>query len=105
MKKYIPLLSIAVSVFITNAYAQQTTEELISLLVQKKVITQTDADSLRAENAIKAQNEKEKQSRFQLFAGKPITLNGNTQIRFLSQQEVFKPDGFDVRRARLDFKG
>ena len=105
MKIYIPVLSIAVFMFTTNAHAQQTTEELISLLVQKKVITQTDADSLRAENAIKAQNEKEKQSRFQLFAGKPITLNGNTQIRFLSQQEAFKPDGFDVRRARLDFKG
>lgn len=84
--------------------AQQNTEELINLLIQKQIISQSDADSLRAENAIKAQSDKEKQTKFQLFAGKPITLSGYTQVRFQSQQEALKPDYLDIRRARLDFK-
>jgi phosphate-selective porin OprO and OprP len=98
------LLLSTVLAFSINGSAQQTTEDLINLLIQKQIISQTDADSVRAENAIKQQNDKEKQTKFQLFGGKPITLSGYTQVRFLSQQEAFKPDGLDIRRARLDFK-
>ena len=85
--------------------AQQSNEELINLLIQKNVISQNDADSLRAENAIKGQQEKEKQNKFSLFSSKQLTLNGYTQIRFLSLQEAGKPDAIDIRRARLDLKG
>jgi hypothetical protein len=43
--------------------AQQTTEELMNLLVKKQVLSQSDADSLRADIAVRAQsNEKFKPS-------------------------------------------
>jgi phosphate-selective porin len=102
-KLYTIILTAAVALSLKGK-AQQTTEELINLLIQKQVISQTDADSLRAENALKAQADKEKQNKFQLYTGKPVTLSGYTQVRFISQQEAFKPDYLDIRRARLDFK-
>jgi hypothetical protein len=40
--------------FSLSTRAQQTTEELINLLVKKQLIPQSEADSLRAENAVKA---------------------------------------------------
>lgn len=103
--KFYTIIISAILAFSIKGKAQQSTEELINLLIQKQIISQTDADSLRAENAIKAQAEKEHQTKFNLFAGKPISVSGYTQVRFLSQQEAGKPDGLDIRRARLDFRG
>src|ERR1035437_8188532 len=104
MKIY-KLTFILIAAFSINAKAQQGNEELLNLLIQKNIIKQSDADSLRAENAIKAQTDKEKHSKFPILASKQFTLNGYTQIRFLSQQEKGKPHGFDIRRAYLDLKG
>ena len=88
-----------------NAKAQQTSEEMINLLISKNVITQHEADSVRAVIAIKAQDDKAKQKKFNLSSGKALILNAYTQIRFQSLQEPGKKDGFDIRRARLDLKG
>jgi len=85
--------------------AQQTSEEMINLLISKNVITQQEADSVRAVIAIKAQDDKAKQKKFNITSGKALTLNGYTQVRFQSLQEPTKKDGFDIRRARLDLKG
>lgn len=87
------------------AKAQQTSEEMINLLISKNVISQHEADSVRAVIAIKAQEDKAKQKKFNLTSGKALTLNGYTQVRFQSLQEPGKKDGFDIRRARLDLKG
>ncbi len=88
-----------------SAKAQQTSEEMINLLISKKVITQHEADSVRAVSALKAQDDKAKQKKFNLTSGRAIILSGYTQIRYQSLQEAGKNDGFDIRRARLDFKG
>ena len=88
-----------------KAKAQQTSEEMINLLISKNVITQQEADSVRAVIAIKAQDDKAKQKKFNITSGKALTLNGYTQVRFQSLQEPTKKDGFDIRRARLDLKG
>ena len=88
-----------------NAKAQQTSDEMINLLISKKVITQHEADSVRAVSTLKAQDEKTKQKKFNLTSGSIMTLNGYTQVRYQSLQEAGKFDGFDIRRARLDFKG
>ncbi|MFZ4705122.1 MAG: porin [Bacteroidales bacterium] len=96
---------IFLALFSTNAKAQQTSEEMINLLISKNVITQLEADSVRAVIAIKAQDDKAKLKKFNITSGKVFTINGYTQLRFQSLQESGKKDGFDVRRARLDFKG
>jgi phosphate-selective porin OprO/OprP len=75
------------------------------LLIQKNVVSQKDADSIRAEAAIAAQANLAKVKSFPVNAGKKIQLSGYTQIRYQVLEEAGKPDGFDIRRARVDLKG
>jgi phosphate-selective porin OprO/OprP len=86
------------------AKAQQS-EDLLNLLIQKKVITETEADSIRSENAIKDQQKKDNQKAFPLSLGKALVLTGLFQERYQAFQGTSGIDGFDTRRARLDFKG
>lgn len=81
-------------------------EKLIDLLVQKGLITQEEAAALRAEQAIKKQEDKSNQKEFPVNASKLIKLGAYTQARF---QATFNkdsiPNSFDIRRARVDTKG
>lgn len=106
VKLLMSLLGIVILALVChNVKAQQTSEEMINLLISKNVITQHEADSVRAVIAIKAQDDKAKQKKFNLTSNRWLTINGYTQIAFVSQQEAGKIDGFGIRRARLDMKG
>jgi len=83
----------------------QNNDELLNLLIQKKVVTQTEADSLRADLAIKEQAKKDNQKAFPLSLGRALNLTGLFQERYQAFQGTSGIDGFDTRRARLDFKG
>ena len=87
-----------------NLSNAQTVEELIDLLIQKQIIKQNEADSLRADIAIKQQAEIEKKSKFGINSNNPIQILGYTQMRYQSFQSG-SINGFDLRRVRLDFKG
>jgi hypothetical protein len=43
--------------------------------------------------------------KFSALAGIPLNISGYVQLRYLAQKEINKPDGLDIRRARLDLKG
>lgn len=103
MKKllFLTLISIA---FVLESKAQST-DDILNVLIQKNLIAQKDADSLRAEAAIAAQANLAKIKVFPVNAGKKITVAGYTQIRYQALEETGKIDGFDIRRARLDVKG
>lgn len=103
MKRAIFIL-LALGAFIVKANAQST-DDVLNILIQKKVIAQKEADSLRAEAAIAAQANLDKVKAFPINAGKKLTLAGYTQVRYQALEETGKPDGFDIRRARLDVKG
>ncbi|HEY3372653.1 MAG TPA: porin [Prolixibacteraceae bacterium] len=103
MKKTIVII-FALGVFILNAYSQST-DDVLNILVQKKLIAQKEADSLRAEAAIAAQANLSKLKAFPVNASKKIILAGYTQVRYQALEETGKIDGFDIRRARLDVKG
>ena len=83
----------------------QSTDDVLNLLIQKKLVSQKDADSIRAEAAIAAQANLAKVKSFPINAGKKISLAGYTQVRYQVLEEAGKPDGFDIRRARVDLKG
>ncbi|MEI6679975.1 MAG: porin [Mariniphaga sp.] len=87
-----------------SAYSQ-TTNDVLDLLIKNKLITQGDADSIRAEAAIKQQDFDAGKKSFFVSAGRLIQLSGYSQIRYQFLQEAGKADGFDIRRARLDIKG
>lgn len=76
----------------------QTNDELLNLLVKNGSITIIQADSLKAKTT------SVKKTNFVEVASK-IKLSGYTQLRFRQFEEQGKADQFDIRRARLDFKG
>jgi len=87
------------------AAKSQTTNDILNILVQKNLVSQNEADSIRAEAAIAAQADLAKVKSFAVNSGKKIQIAGYTQIRYQALEEAGKIDGFDIRRARLDIKG
>jgi phosphate-selective porin OprO/OprP len=86
----------------------QTTDDVLNILIQKGTITQKEADSIRAEAAIKKQEAIAKEKAFPVSAGgKLFQISGYTQVRYqyFQNQKLTPASGFDIRRARLDFTG
>ncbi|MDB5030258.1 porin [Mucilaginibacter sp.] len=107
MKHAYILKSLLIFAILFSAFAAkaQQSEDLLNLLIQKKVISQSEADSIRSENALKEQQKKDNQKVFPLSLGKALNLTGLFQERYQGFQGTSGIDGFDTRRARLDFKG
>ncbi len=83
----------------------QSTNDILNLLISNKTITQEQADSIRAEAAIKQQDADANKKSFSLTTSKALQLSGYAQVRYQNLDEYNKIDGFDIRRARLDLKG
>ncbi len=89
---------------ITKAYSQST-NDILNLLIYNKSITREQADSLRADAAIKQQDAEANKKSFPVSAARLLQISGYTQIRYQVLDEKGKKNGFDIRRARLDFSG
>ncbi|MFT3737439.1 MAG: porin [Breznakibacter sp.] len=91
----------------------QSTNDVLNVLVENRIIKAEVADSLRAEAAIKQQDDLAKQKSFPVSAGRKFQIAGYGQFRYQylevdntpNASGVSKSDGFDVRRAYLDVKG
>lgn len=101
-KKLLFILIASLAFGISNA---QSADDVFNLLIQKGLVKQTEADSIRAEYALNQQVVKEKQKTFGVLSSRNLSIGGYTQLRYQSLQEPLKSDGFDIRRARLDIKG
>ncbi len=101
MKKFVPLLFI----LCFQGSRAQTTNDVLNLLITNKAISQEQADSLRAEAAIRQQESDAVKKSFLVNAARQIQISGYAQVRYQILDEAGKEDGFDVRRARLDLKG
>jgi phosphate-selective porin OprO and OprP len=99
------LTLLVILVFISTNSKSQTNNDILNLLIQRKLITQEDADSLRADDAIKQQEAADKKKSFNLTASKLFQLGGYAQVRYQIDDQPGKVDGFDLRRAYLDLKG
>ncbi len=102
LKFFVPL---ALFLLFAGALKAQTPNDVLNILVSKGTITQSEADSLRADYAIKQQTAAAQARSFPLGSSRALQLSGYTQIRYNSFQQKGKADGFDIRRARLDFQG
>jgi phosphate-selective porin OprO and OprP len=83
----------------------QSTNDILNILITNKTVSQQQADSLRAEAAVKQQDSEAARKSFPVNASKLIQLAGYSQLRYISTEESGKRSGFDIRRARLDIKG
>jgi hypothetical protein len=87
-----------------NTFAQSP-NDILNVLIANGTITQLQADSLRAEAAIKQQDADAARKSFPVNAARQISISGYTQTRYQALFEEGRNDGFDIRRARLDLKG
>ena len=83
----------------------QSTNDLLNLMMANKTITAEQADSLRAEAAIKQQEADANKKSFFVNAARSMKLSGYTQVRFQQFDETGKINGTDIRRARLSLQG
>jgi phosphate-selective porin OprO/OprP len=100
------LLFLLILIIPTLAKAQ--TDDLLNVLVKKNVITEKEADSIRADAAIKEQAQKdiEKKNQHGVYIGsRALQLSGLIQTEYEGFQQVSVPNTFLLHRARLDVKG
>lgn len=103
-RKLISLLILVLTCFTFESVAQSM-DDMLNLMIGKGLIKQEEADSIRAEAAIRAQNSREKQKSYSLFATRYMQFSGYIQTRFQSNQQKGVTDGLDIRRARLEVRG
>lgn len=92
-------------IFCCSLTFSQNSNDILNLLILNKSITQQQADSLRAEAALKQQDAEANKKSFPLAASRIVQLSGYTQLRYQQLEEAGKRSGFDIRRVRLDLKG
>jgi phosphate-selective porin OprO and OprP len=83
----------------------QSSNDVLNVLVSNNSISQQQADSLRADAAVKQQKADSAKKSFWVSAARQMQLTGFTQLRYQLLDEAGKNDGFDLRRARLRLKG
>jgi phosphate-selective porin OprO/OprP len=86
--------------------AQNNNDELLNLLIQKKVISQQEADSLRSDLALKEQAKKDKENQHGITIGsRALQISGLVQTEYEGFEQSTKANTFLLHRARLDIKG
>ena len=84
----------------------QQNDELLNLLIKKNVLTQKEADSLRADLALKQQLKKDKENVHGITIGsRALQLSGLVQVRYQGFEQTGVNDAFDLHRIRLDVRG
>lgn len=104
MKFFALSIGLFVSLFIlTPSWAAEPGyDRLLDLLVEKGSVSKDEAASLRAEEAVREQDEKDNRKEFPVIANSRLRLGGYAQIRYRNDESI--KDTFDVRRARLDLR-
>lgn len=106
-RKTLMTLAFGLAVAHGGLAAQTPTDILIQRLVEKQILSPTDAEDIRAEIA---QIEKEQSAASAPPANKPapavavkypVKLSGYTQVRYAGSNADGFHDGFDARRVRL----
>ncbi len=99
------LLSILFSAVVSKA---QQNEELLNLLIKKGVLSQHEADSIRADQAIKEQKKKDQETKNQhgvYIGSRALQLSGLVQTEYEGFEQKGVNNTFLLHRARLDVKG
>jgi phosphate-selective porin OprO and OprP len=107
MNHFKPKISLFLILFVSAGMriSAQSTNDVLNVLIANGTISQQQADSVRAEAAIKQQEADAAKKSFFVNAARQMQLSGYTQFRYQILDEPGKKDGFDIRRARLDLKG
>jgi phosphate-selective porin OprO/OprP len=105
LKKLLILIALFLPVTLT-VHAQ--TDDLLNVLIKKNVITQQEADSIRADAAIKEQAKKDKDKKNQhgiTIGSRALQISGLIQTEYEGFAQKTVNNTFLLHRARLDVKG
>jgi len=110
MKHSYLLKSLFVLIFLFSAIASkaQQNDDVINLLLKKNIITEQEADSLRADIAIKEQKQKDKEKENQhgiTIGSRALQISGLIQTEYEGFQQKTVNNTFLLHRARFDIKG
>jgi len=86
----------------------QQNDELLNLLIKKNVLSQKEADSLRADLALKeqAKRDKDKENQHGITIGsRALQISGLIQTEYEGFEQTGVNNTFLLHRARLDVKG
>ena len=103
--KYLFLIALLISLFAARA---QQNDDLLNVLVKKNVLSQHEADSLRADAAVKQQKKRDGEIANQhsiTIGTRALLLSGLVQTEYEGFQQSTKTNTFLLHRARLDVKG
>ncbi|WP_461452082.1 porin [Mucilaginibacter sp.] len=103
--KYLLVFALLFPALISKA---QQNDDLLNVLVKKNVITEQEADSLRSDEAVKAQKKKDAETANQhsiTIGTRALQLSGLVQTEYEGFQQSTKTNTFLLHRARLDVKG
>jgi len=103
--KYILFLLVSILVLQQTLQAVEVDELLLDRLVEKGTITQEEAATIRAEAAIKTQEELARKKKFNVEGKSKIDLSGYIQAQYVVDDASGSADTGRVRRVRLDFRG
>jgi phosphate-selective porin len=108
-KTLIPAIGLGLAAAGGAHAAPDPVDILIQRLVQRNVISKDDGDSIRAEIAAIAKENKavedKKKTAISVTAKTPIKVSGYTQVRYQGATQDGVNDSFDVRRVRLSLTG
>jgi len=84
------IISLLLFILILANSFSQSTNDVLNLLISNKTISQSQADSIRAEAALGQQHADASRKSFFLTAARQMQLTGFTQIRYQEFQESGK---------------
>ncbi len=103
--RYLTRLALLLSILFASVIVKaQQNDNVINLLLKKNLISQKEADSLRSDEAIKAQAKKDKEHVISVGT-KALQISGLLQERYQGFQQTGVNDAFDLHRIRLIVQG
>lgn len=86
----------------------QTADDILNILTRKGTLSQQEADSIRRESATRQRRSDLSADSFPLRLGRSVSLSGYSQVAYQNFEHPLPgkyTDGFNIKRARLDFQG
>jgi hypothetical protein len=99
------IFSLSLFLLILADSFSQSTNDILNLLISNKTISQSQADSIRAEAALSQQQADASRKSFFITAARQMQLTGYSQVRYQEFPGVRKTQQLRHRRARVDLKG
>lgn len=105
MKKVRYIFLFSIMIIQQSVYAIEVDELILDRLVEKGTFTQEDAAVIRADAAIKTQEELALKKKFSVEGNTKFEFSGYFQAQYVTDETAGVFDDFRIRRARIDFKG